>query len=218
MLHLVLSVICLFLAPALSWAYHRYTKHYLLIDRILVIVIGLFVIKLLPDSIRAAGWLAAGLAGIGFLLPTAAERLWRRQVDQVDSLPLMLAGTGFLVHDYIDGAALRIPFETAFSQGVLWAVVLHRLPEGMIIWWVLYPKFGKQLAYLGLTAMGLSTVAGYFTGHELFWRLGQPTLVAGCFEALLAGSLAHLLTHKYHKHDEHDSHEGHDHEPKGHRH
>lgn len=207
MLHLTLSICCLFLAPLLSWAYHRYSRHYTAIDRVLSVVIGLFAaFKLLPESFILAGWMAIVLAGLGFLLPTAAERLWRKQYDSVDNLPLMLAITGFLVHDFIDGAALISPFGAPVTSSLAWAIILHRLPEGMIIWWVLYPKFGRGLAWTGLCAMAVATAAGYGLGERILWGMEHSARFAAWLQALLAGSLLHLLTHTYHHHDEHDGH------------
>lgn len=211
MLHLILSIFCLLLAPFLSWAYHRYSRHYQTIDRLLSIVIGLFAaLKLLPESFQNGGWYAIGLATLGFALPTAAERLWRKQFERVDSLPLMLAVTGFLVHDFIDGAALMSPFATPTLSSLAWAIILHRLPEGVIIWWVLYPKFGRWLAWMGLLSMAGATAGGYAFGGRILWNINYSSQWAAWLQALLAGSLLHLLTHKYHSHDEHEHHHAHD--------
>ena len=144
------------------------------------------------------------MATLGFALPTAAERLWRKQFDRVDKLPLVLAVIGFLAHDFIDGAALVSPFGSPYSSSLAWAIILHRLPEGLIIWWVLFPKFGRSLAWSGLLAMAIATTAGYSVGAQFLWERPGSALFAAWFEALLAGSLLHLLTHKYHRHDGHD--------------
>jgi hypothetical protein len=75
------------------------------------------------------------------------------------------------------------------------AVVLHRVVEGLVVWWILRPSHGVKAAVAGVAAVILVTVLGFALGREL---LGGETGggAVEIYEALVAGSLLHVILHQ----------------------
>jgi zinc transporter ZupT len=72
-------------------------------------------------------------------------------------------------------------------------VVLHNLPVGIAVWFLLAPAFGARLALAVFAVMVGGTVTGFVAGPEMLAVLEAPA-VAG-FQALLAGSILHVVLH-----------------------
>ena len=111
---------------------------------------------------------------------------------------LVPALLGLLVHAGLDGAALYTP---PLAQGhpadlLPLAVVLHRLPESLAIWWLLSPSRGPRLALAALGAVGLATVAGYLGAGALLPY--AQTQGMAWFQALVGGALLHVVVHRTH--------------------
>jgi hypothetical protein len=82
-----------------------------------------------------------------------------------------------------------------YSEFLAIAVLLHRLPAGLAIWWLVRPRLGRRSALLVLSALAAATIAG-FTGSLLGWPdmfSGTPWFIT---QALLAGSLVHIVLHQ----------------------
>lgn len=73
------------------------------------------------------------------------------------------------------------------------AVLLHRLPIGIALWWTLSPRYGRAAAYGTLIAMAGATTLGFFGGAWL-----APGIAAiSVFEAFVAGALLHVIFHTH---------------------
>ena len=148
---------------------------------------GLMLLDILPHSVEVAGFLALAVAALGFFGPTLAERLWHRVGERAHAAALMVALVGILTHSFIDGMAL------VEGASLSLAVILHRVPVALALWSLIRPGYGTLIASTVLTLMGLSTIGGYFLGHTLADLATRPAL--GLFEALVAGSLLHVVFH-----------------------
>ncbi|MCO4760969.1 MAG: permease [Myxococcales bacterium] len=73
------------------------------------------------------------------------------------------------------------------------AVVLHRLPIGIALWWALAPRFGVGVALGTLIAMAGATVAGFFASDLFAAGLAAMSV----FEAFVAGALLHVIFHTH---------------------
>ena len=112
------------------------------------------------------------------------------------ALPIRLLAWGAL------GTALHIGL-ARFGYGV----VLHQLPVSLMVWWVLSDR-PRGVTWFTLSLMAVTTVIGY---------VAEPTIIAVLpdragvwFEAVVGGSLLHVIAHPAHAHD--DEH-GHSHAP-----
>lgn len=176
--------------------------HNILIVLVVFLVLGI----ILPESIRAVGWAAILLVAAGTLLPSVLERVWHRSAQAVHWFPVAIGLVGLALHASLDGAAFVDPDHAGHTHmhALPIAVVVHRFFEGLFVWLFLRPKFGVKLAAGALAMISAFSVVGYWAGDHYFHQLeGAPLF--GFFQALVAGSLLHLVM------DPHDDH-GHDHE------
>ena len=58
---------------------------------------------------------------------------------------LLLALVGIGLHGFTDGLALGHGHEHAGEYMLPWAVILHRLPVGLMVWFLLRPVYGVRL-------------------------------------------------------------------------
>lgn len=90
------------------------------------------------------------------------------------------------------------------------AVILHRLPMGIAVWWLTAPILGRRGAISLLAILAGATVIGFGLAERVFAALSLPGVAL--FEATIAGMLLHVVMGHEHAHsDEHD-HQHHTHQ------
>lgn len=148
----------------------------------------------------------------GFILPALIERASHRLADQTDNLAIVVWLSGLALHALLEGAAFAGPGDIEAPFGL--AVVLHRIPVGLVIWWLIRPRFGTTLAAVGVASLVVATLAGFGLGTELLGDAHGSG--ADLFQAFVGGTLVHVVFHQgRHDHDhdhEHHDHEHHDHD------
>lgn len=219
---LLLSIVLLWLAPWVHGLVRRDPRvqkwtHNALIVLVVLLVLGV----ILPESIRAVGWVAVLLVAAGTLLPSLLERVWHRSAEAVHWFPVLIGLVGLALHASLDGAAFVDPDHAGHTHmhALPVAVVVHRFFEGLFVWLFLRPKFGVKLAAGALAMISAFSLLGYWAGDHYFHQLEGATAF-GYFQALVAGSLLHLVMDP-HDHDGahgHDRHDHHDHDHHGHAH
>ena len=135
----------------------------------------------------------------GFLLPAAAERASHGLAERTDDLALVIGLSGIALHAGLEGAAL-VPGDTGVELPFVLAVTLHRIPVGLVIWWLIRPRFGIPAAAAAVGSVMVATAVGFVIGTEL---LGE-THYRGfeLYQALVSGSLVHVVFHQgRHDHD-----------------
>ncbi|MBL0940057.1 MAG: permease [Gemmatimonadaceae bacterium] len=177
---------------------------------IMVSIGGLVLLEVVPHALHDAHYASLLFMIVGFVLPTVAERLLHLGVRQTHLVVLLLALVGLIVHSLLDGSALANAARSRTSLlGI--GVVLHQLPVSLMIWWGFRDR-PRWVSWLALSLMGAMTVAGFVAEPALF--AAMPHSGAAWFEALVGGSLLHVVAHPAHDHDdEHDDHHddhGHD--------
>lgn len=171
----------------------------------LVTISGFALLHLLPESATQAGWLVLPLALVGFVLPTLAERTLHQGHPGMRRTVLVLAILGIAAHACLDGLFLADgPHQ--FHQGdpeghshghelTAWAVILHRVPEGVGIWWIVPRTLGVWPAVLVTIVSVVSTLFGYFLGGPMLAEGPQQGLAL--LQSLLVGSLLHVVLHSH---------------------
>ena len=158
---------------------------------VLTSVAGIVLADVLPHALSEAGMWAVPFVLLGLMGPSLAERGLHRAAEQVHALALLLGMGGLVLHATLDGVALA--GGDARPQ-LATAVLLHRLPEGLTIWWLLRPTYGRVIAGLALALVAGATILGMSAGPS-----NVPEGAAlGLIESLVAGSLLHVVMHRPH--------------------
>ena len=70
----------------------------------------------------------------------------------------------------------------------------------LVIWWLIFPRFGTKKAATGIGFLVLATLAGYSLGSEFLSGLEGDG--AALYQAFGSGSLIHFVFHQgRHDHD-----------------
>ncbi len=185
------------------------TRH---VDLFVYVAVPLLVLwQVLPSAwVSRSVWPALALIA-GLVVPLWIGRASTALAEGTDAVTLVVVLSGLLLHALFEGAGLA-PLaggRAATAFGV--AVVLHRVVEGLLVWWILRPERGVAVAAGGVAAVVLMTTFGFVLGREL---LGAGRVSGGAIEiyqALVAGSLLHVIFHQgRHAHAHADAH-GHGH-------
>ncbi|WP_309672384.1 permease [Gemmatimonas sp.] len=170
---------------------------------VLVTIGGLVLLDVIPHALEHRDLWAGLFMLVGFTLPNLAERLFRFGVQQTHTAVLLLALVGVAIHSALDGSALA-QSDANPSSLIGYGVVLHQLPVSLMVWWVLSDR-PRSVTWFVLSLMALTTVLGYFAEPTIFAVL--PDRAGVWFEAVVGGSLLHVIAHPAHSHahdDEHD--------------
>lgn len=203
---LIATLIALAAGPALYAAARESARTQAFLDGFVVVSIaGLVVFEVAPDTFKAGGigslvFLIAGVFG-----PTALESWFRRAERQMHIGTLLLAMGGLVLHALADGVVLAPGATTDWALPV--AVVIHSLPVGMAVWWLLAPHFGAGPPLVALLAMGAGTIAGYRYGAALEDLFSVQAWA--WFQSLVAGTILHVIFGRPHLHGDEDA--GHTH-------
>ena len=207
---LLIAVAALLIGPLLAKIFERQPGVNRFLDGfILVSIGGIAIVHLLPEAVVQIGGMALLMVILGALLPYFAERAFHSYERATHSGVLILAFSGILVHTLLDGIALSQGSTKHGSGQVLaYAVILHRLPVGLLIWWALKPLSSLKVIYGVLILMCLSTAIGFGLGGTEISL--EHSIFITYFQALVTGSLLHVLFHRHihqNKTGDHDHHE-----------
>jgi hypothetical protein len=101
--------------------------------------------------------------------------------------------SGLALHALLEGAALA-PGEAGIPVAFGLAIVLHRIPVGLVVWWLVRPRYGPTAAMMGVSAIVLVTLAGYALGTEVL--SGVHGAGGDLYQAFVSGSLVHVVFHQ----------------------
>jgi uncharacterized membrane protein YraQ (UPF0718 family) len=200
---LIISFLPLIAAPLLCWLCTKTATLAQLMDGFLFVAIGgLIVSGVLPQAWLNGGWPVVLFLLLGLLLPVLSERILHH-VGEVHRVALILGISGLLLHAITDGAALSQGSGVPIGEGehlggdlLSMSVLLHRLPIGLTIWWLVYPQFGLWAASSVLGVIGLGTLLGFAFAPGIMEPLSTEGMAY--FQAFVAGSLVHVLYHRPH--------------------
>ena len=164
---------------------------------ILLVIAGSLFLEVLPNSFQQVGVSALILALLGFVGPTLIEKLFASSASKTHSFTIFLGIGGLILHASIDGSALQSTNLVDDKDSLALAVILHRLPVGLTIWWLLKPLLGEKYALLTLLGIALATVIGYLLSMQ--FSEYQTTNTFTLIQAFVSGSLLHVVFHKPHE-------------------
>jgi uncharacterized membrane protein YraQ (UPF0718 family) len=202
---LIASLTALAIAPVLSGLAQRGKKAMAVLDGFVFVAIGGLVVgHVLPECVHVAGGWTLLVALVGLVGPLLMERSLGNAARHVHNTALVLAIIGIFMHGILDGMTLGMPdlashaghaSEASVSLLPL-AVVLHRIPVGITVWWLLKGPYGSRVAAAVLIVIAVGTVGGYVAADGIV-AVTESTWI-GYFQALVAGSLLHVMVHRTH--------------------
>ncbi|MCL1144266.1 metal transporter [Shewanella gaetbuli] len=161
---------------------------------------GLVLVHILPELLEHGGFITLLFVILGLWGPTASERVFHRYSDLTHNITLILGIGGLLLHTITDGGAMVISQQDN-SPILALGIILHRLPVGLAIWWLLKPQVGTLWASVVLVTMMALTAVGYFAGEQLIHQLSIENTVY--LQAFVTGSILHVVLHQ--PHGEHET-------------
>lgn len=200
MTYFLLSLLALAAAPPLELVVRKLGNKFVLIERFCFLLVAILVVgHILPESYQSSGWWAVLMLAIGLLLPTVMERALHH--EKMHTAIIGLVTFGLALHGIMDGAALGLSYQMGadISSILPVAVVIHRIPAALFLWWVLRPR-GVFYGWGVLVLLAVATCFGFFfaTGEVISLR---DEFTLGLFQALVGGSLVHLAVHRPEDHD-----------------
>jgi len=194
---LISSLVALLLGPLLFQALSKSRQAISFLEGfIFVSITGLVLGAVTLDIDGAAGvWVILALL-VGFLGPSLLERLLSRSAKNVHLLTLFLSVFGLVLHAALDGVALLLT-ELKPDNPLPYAVVLHRLPVALTLWWLIVPSFGRKVGWGTIILMCLATLLGFFSGEDLMYGERIQGVIP-IIEALVAGALLHVVVFRFH--------------------
>lgn len=196
---LLFSLAALLIGPLLFFVFRKSASLLSALDGFIVIAIsGLVFLHILPHTVQEIGGWAFVIFLASLLLPSFLERMQSQLAEKTHTTTLVIALLGIALHTFTDGIAVSnaIPRHGFHGNMLPLAIILHRIPDGLAIWWLMRPQYGKGSASRVLALMFLATILGYFVGPVFFSHLEHHWV--GVFEALVGGSLLHVIFHTHH--------------------
>lgn len=193
MAYLIAAAVAPVLGPLLYRALHPRERWVRVVDNFVYLAVPVLVgLQLLPGMLRERSVLPLVLVGLGLLVPSVFERASRFLAEHTDRAALVVGLSGLALHALLEGAALPSATSGDVAFGV--AVVLHRVPVGLVIWWLVRPRWGVRAAGAAVGTLVALTVGGYVAGGGLVSSLhGAGT---DLYQAFVAGSLLHVVFHQ----------------------
>ncbi len=196
---LALSIVALLLGPVVYTVGRRNrTARQILDGFIFITIAGIVTVHIIPEALAGGGQLAIAFLLLGIVFPMVLERGLHESFHAAHGLILALAALGLIIHSVLDGISL-LPTQ---NRDLAWAVVLHRLPIGMAIWWSLRPNLGLTAAVAAFAMIIAASTASFIIGAPVV-ELAATSSIAW-LQAFISGSLIHIVAFGVsHDHDGH---------------
>jgi hypothetical protein len=198
-MNLALSILALLLGPVIyALSRKNHVTREILDGFIFITIAGIICVNIIPEALAIGGTLALFFLLLGLAFPVVVEHGFHSALHEAHIVVLVLAALGLVIHATIDGIAL-LP---AQGNDLAHAVILHRLPVGMAIWWSLRPTLGTPVAVGAIIVISVATGLSYFLGAPMV-EIAEARSLA-MVQAFVSGSLIHIVAFGItHEHDAH---------------
>jgi len=190
-----------------TWLHDR-SRATRLVDRSMLIIIPALIIwQVVPHGWASYKFWAIVSLAAGAALPTLFEHAFQRLRPHTDNLALLAGFSGLFLHAFLEGAAI-VPEPP--GSGLVLAIAIHRVPVGLMIWWLLRPRHGFKIASLGIAGLLTTTTAGFAIAAWSFdtGQISHDHGMVDLFQAFVGGSLLHVVFHQGRMDHNHDAPEG----------
>ena len=165
---------------------------------------GLVLIDILPTAVQQGGWICFFFVFLGLVGPSLLERWFQKASEHAHVAALVVGLLGLVLHALLDGVFVRDPEELARLHGhahaataLPVAIILHRIPVGLTVWWLISRNHGARVATGVLAAIAAATCVGYWLGDPLVESISSG--VTAMVQSFMAGSLLHVVMHRPHQ-------------------
>jgi len=187
-MYFLLSTIALLAGPFVyALGRHNKVTERLLDVMIIAAIAWIIGVHIVPDAVQAAGWPALVVLVLGMAFPYVLRRIFHLASSATHAALLFIAALALVLHAVIDGIAL-LP-GNGEELGI--AVILHRLPVGMAIWWTFRPAIGTRAAVAAFALIISATALAIYFGGPVV-ALAESRMLA-LFQMFVAGSLADMV-------------------------
>ena len=198
---LALSIVALLAGPAVyTFGRRNRVARQSLDGFIFITIAGIVTVHIIPEALVGGGNLAFAFLALGIVFPVVLERGLHGSFHAAHGLVLALAALGLVIHAALDGIAL-LP---SGNRDLAYAVILHRLPVGMAIWWSLRPNLGLTAAIVAFAMIIAASLASFVFAAPMI-EIAEARSIAWV-QAFISGSLIHIVafgvSHDHEKHVE----------------
>lgn len=199
--YLIAAAVATALGPVLYRVFHPRERWVRVVDTFVYLAVPVLVLlQVVLGAVRERSLLPVVLLVAGLGVPSLFERVSRFFAEHTDRAALAVGLSGLALHAALEGAAL--PSADAGDVAFGAAIVLHRAPVGLVIWWLVRPRWGVGAGALVVGGLIALTVGGYFAGSGLAGSLHGPG--AELYQAFVSGSLLHVVFHQGREDHAHD--------------
>jgi hypothetical protein len=187
-MYFLLSTIALLAGPfvCILGRHNKMTER--AVDVLIIAAIAWIIgVHIVPDAVQVAGWTALAFLALGMAFPYLLRRIFHLASSAMHTALLLIAALALVLHAVIDGIAL-LP---GSSNQLGLAVILHRLPVGMAIWWTFRPAIGTKIAIAAFALIIIATALAIYFGGPVI-ELTESRILA-LFQVFVAGSLADMV-------------------------
>ncbi len=194
MLYLGAALVAPVMGVALYHVLHSRAAAVRIVDGFVYVAVPALVLwQILPYAWTEQSLLPLLIVGSGALIPTIIERVSNALASQTDDFAILLVLSGLILHAVLEGIAFA-PASDVLGGPFVAAVILHRIPIGLVIWWLISPRHGELAATAALVSIPIATALGYAAGIELLGEWQSQGLEL--YQAFVAGSLIHVVFHQ----------------------
>lgn len=155
-------------------------------------ITGIVLFHILPESISNLGWISILIGAAGLFTPNLIEKASAFKKIPAHSA-ILLALLAIMIHTWLDGVAMGAAKSVQGSSSLSIAIILHRLPVGVGLWWLIRPRWGKRGAWIVIIVLSISTITGFLFA-PIFKTYVQDSILIG-LQTFVAGSLFHVVLH-----------------------
>ena len=170
---------------------HHRARTVRLLDTAVIVALPLLVaVQVLSHAWAERSLVPVVVVALGAGLLAVVERLSHTLTRHKGDVTILFVVLGLSLHALLEGSALTAGASPAFVL----AVVVHRVAVGLLIWWLMAPRYGARAAALGVAAILAATAAGYVVGTGVVADV--PFVDSHLLEAFVAGTLLHVVLHQ----------------------
>jgi len=212
MLFLVAALAAPAIGPVLYGALHGRPNAARLVDGFVYLAVPLLVAwQIVPFAFEDRSLLVPLVVAAGVFLPSLFERASHAFEAHTDNLAIIVGLSGLALHALLEGAAFGPGGTVGTALGL--AIVLHRIPVSLVIWWLIRPRHGTWAAVGGVATIALATLVGYLLATGM--NSGQHGIGVEYYQAFVSGTLMHVVFHQgRHDHTHHGQEGDHGHSTK----